>query len=148
MKLEIRSQKDFAAGCLFLAVGIVWALASLQYRVGTATAMGPGYFPLFVAIVVALLGLGSILRSFRVAEWNRIGPWPYATLFFITGGIVGFGLLLETTGLLPAGLLLLAMSCWSRWRTRPLETALLIAGLLALVVGLFVYGLGLTVDLY
>ena len=148
VRFELRSHKDFAAGCLFFTIGSAWAAASTAYRIGRATAMGPGYFPLIVALILAVLGLCSIVRAVRVVERDRIGPWPYQTIFFVIGGVVGFGVLLETAGLLVAAAFLLAMGCWSRWRSRFLETALLTVFLIALVSGVFVYGLGITIDLY
>ncbi len=144
----LRWQKDFAAGLLFLLIGTAWAGASFEYRIGKATAMGPGYFPLAVSLFLAALGAASIVRSQRVAEADPVGALPARTLLFIIAGVVGFGLLLENLGLLAAGAVLLSVSCWSRWRTRPVETLVLTAGLLALVIGVFVYGLNLPVSVF
>jgi len=148
MRAEIRSHKDLAAGSLFLVVGIVWAIASLRFRVGTATAMGPGFFPLAVSLLLAGLGVCAIVRSVKVSETDAIGPWPYAALLIVMTGVIAFGLLLENAGLLAAAIALVSVSCLQRWRRRPIETAVLTAVLVALVAGIFVFGLGMTVDLY
>ena len=58
------------------------------------------------------------------------------------------GLLLESAGLIAAAAVLILLSCWSRLLTRPGETLLLAAVLIALVAGIFVFGLGMPVDLY
>jgi hypothetical protein len=110
--------------------------------------MGPGYFPLAVSLILAGLGIGSVIRSLTVAEPDVLDPWPIAAIVFILGGVVGFGLLLQSAGLIAAAAVLILLSCWSRLRTRPGETLLLTAALIALVAGIFVFGLGMPVDLY
>jgi hypothetical protein len=62
--------------------------------------------------------------------------------------VVGVGLLLEAAGLIAAAAVLILLSCWSRLRVRPGETMLLAVALIALVTGIFVFGLGMPVDLY
>ena len=148
MKFRIRSQREFAAALIFLAIGAIWLASSLSYRVGTATAMGPGYFPLVVSLILTGLGIGSVIRSLKFAEADVIEPWPLVAILLVLGGVVGFGLLLEPAGLIAAAAILVLLSCWSRLRARPFETLLLTAGLIALVSGIFVFGLGMPVDLY
>jgi hypothetical protein len=149
MKFRIRSQREFTAGLIFFCVGSVWLAGSLDHRIGSATAMGPGYFPFAISLVLAGLGLGSVIRSLMtIAEADVLEPWPYTALVFVLGGVIGFGLLLVTSGLFAAAAVLILLSCWSRLRTRPGETLLLATALIALVAGIFVFGLGMPVDLY
>ena len=68
MKFKVRSQREFAAGLIFFFIGAIWLASSLSYRVGTATAMGPGYFPLVVSLILTGLGIGSVFRSLTFAE--------------------------------------------------------------------------------
>jgi hypothetical protein len=148
MKFRVRSHREFAAGLIFSCVGAVWLASSLNYRIGTATAMGPGYFPLVVSLILTGLGLGSVFRSLKIAEPDVVEAWPLAAFAMVLGGVVGFGVLLESSGLIAAAAVLILFSCWSRLRVRPLETLLLAAALIALVSGIFVFGLGMPVDLY
>jgi hypothetical protein len=148
MKFRVRSQREFTAGLIFLAIGAVWLASSLSYRIGTATAMGPGYFPLVVSLLLTALGIGSVIRSLGFAEADVIEPWPLVAILLVLGGVVGFGLLLESAGLIAAAAVLILLSCWSRLRARPFETLLLTVALIALVAGIFVFGLGMPVDLY
>ena len=110
--------------------------------------MGPGYFPLAVSLTLASLGIGSVIRSLTVADPDVLDPWPIAAIVFVLGGVVGFGLLLQSAGLIAAAAVLILLSCWSRLLTRPVETLLLAVALIALVSGIFVFGLGMPVDLY
>ena len=57
----IKSQKDFFAGLLFLVLGVAFALGAQTYNVGTGARMGPGYFPLMLGVVLALLGAIEII---------------------------------------------------------------------------------------
>ena len=67
----IKSQKDFFAGLLFMALGIAFALGARTYNVGTGARMGPGYFPLVLGVVLALLGAGAdVVGSGTQGEGN------------------------------------------------------------------------------
>src|SRR5262249_27332126 len=147
MKFLIRSPRDFAAGLIFFTIGITWMVAATHYRIGQATAMGPGYFPLAVALVLTVLGASSVVRSLRFVDEEPFGRWPIAALICVLGGIVAFALLLESVGLIAASGAVVLLCCWSRLRTRPIETVILTLVLVAMVSGIFVFGLGLPVDL-
>jgi Tripartite tricarboxylate transporter TctB family len=148
MMFRVRSQREFTAGIIFFCIGSIWIAAALQHRIGSATAMGPGYFPLAVSLILAALGIASVIRSLTIADADVLEPWPLAALVFVLGGVVGFGLLLESAGLIAAAAVLILLSCWSRLRARPGETLVLAVALIALVAGIFVFGLGMPVDLY
>lgn len=60
MKPRIKSHTDFLAGGLFAVLGLATAAASSTYRIGSAAAMGPGYFPLVLALLLVALG-GAIM---------------------------------------------------------------------------------------
>jgi hypothetical protein len=49
--VAFRISKNLLAGSLFVAVGAGVLSQALTYQVGTATNMGPGYFPAALAIV-------------------------------------------------------------------------------------------------
>ena len=54
--MRIKSQKDFFAGLLYVVIGGGFAIGATNYTVGNAARMGPGYFPLLVGILLAILG--------------------------------------------------------------------------------------------
>ena len=116
MKLSVRSPRDFAAGFIFFTIGVLWMTAATHYRIGKATAMGPGYFPLAVAAILAVLGASSVVRSLRFVDQEPFGRWPIAALIFVLGGIVAFALLLESAGLIAASGAVVLLCCWSRLR--------------------------------
>ena len=64
--MNIKSQKDFFSGVLFMGVGVAFALGAGNYSVGTGARMGPGYFPLMLGILLAVLGIVITFQSLVV----------------------------------------------------------------------------------
>jgi hypothetical protein len=94
--MNIKSQKDFFAGLLFMAVGSAFAWGATNYTVGTGARMGPGYFPLMLGVLLAILG-GVITFKALVVETedgDKIGSWAWKPLFFIIAANLVFGILL------------------------------------------------------
>jgi hypothetical protein len=94
--MNIKSQKDFFSGLLFTAVGVAFAWGATKYSVGTAARMGPGYFPLMLGILMAILG-GVITFKALVVETedgDKVGSWALKPLFFIISANLLFGLML------------------------------------------------------
>jgi hypothetical protein len=94
--MNIKSQKDFFSGLLFTAVGVAFAWGATKYSVGTAARMGPGYFPLMLGTLMAILG-GVITFKALVVETedgDKVGRWALKPLFFIISANLLFGLML------------------------------------------------------
>lgn len=94
--MKIKSQKDFFAGLMFAATGTAFAVGSATYNIGEGARMGPGYFPLMLGILLALLGVFVVCEALMVEsqDGEKIGPWAWKPLGFIIGANVVFGLLL------------------------------------------------------
>ena len=94
--MNIKSQKDFVSGLMFTAVGTAFAWGATTYNVGEGARMGPGYFPLVLGVILALLGLGIIFESLVVEteDGEKIGKLGWKPLVFIIGANLVFGMLL------------------------------------------------------
>lgn len=108
--MKIQSQRDFAAGALFCAFGVAFAWGAATYNVGSGARMGPGYFPLIVGLLIALLGAVITARSLIVhtEDGDPIGAIAWRPLLFIIGANLLFGVLLgglPALGLPPMGLI-------------------------------------------
>lgn len=94
--MNIKSQKDFFSGLMFTVVGVAFAWGATTYTVGTGARMGPGYFPLMLGILMAIIGLGVMFNSLVVetADGEKVGKFAWKPLGFIIGANVIFGVLL------------------------------------------------------
>ena len=94
--MNIKSQKDFFCGLMFMAVGVTFAWGASTYNVGTGARMGPGYFPLMLGILLAIIGAGVTFTALVVETEGgaKIGKWAWKPLFFIITANVVFGILL------------------------------------------------------
>jgi len=94
--VKIKSQKDFYSGLLYTVVGAAFAYGATSYNVGTAARMGPGYFPLLLGSLLAIIGGIVIFKSLVVETptGDRVGSWAWKPLSFIIAGNLLFGVLL------------------------------------------------------
>ncbi len=94
--MRIKNQKDFFAGLLYLVVGIAFAWGATNYSIGTGARMGPGYFPLVLGIVLAVIGAIIMFQAmvFETPDGNPIGRWAWKPLCFIIASNLLFGILL------------------------------------------------------
>jgi hypothetical protein len=95
--LSIKSQKDFTSGVMFTLTGAAFAWSSAtEFTVGTASQMGPGYFPLVLGLLLVLLG-GFIMFFSLVVETpdgGLIGDIAWRPLLCILGANLLFGIFL------------------------------------------------------
>jgi hypothetical protein len=94
--VNIKSQKDFFSGLMFTVTGVAFAWGATTYTVGNGARMGPGYFPLMLGVLMAILGLIITFRATVVetADGEKIGKWAWKPLCFIIGANLLFGVLL------------------------------------------------------
>jgi len=92
----IKSQKDFYSGLMFMLIGGAFAWGATHYTVGTGARMGPGYFPLSLGIVLALLGAGILFYSLveHTEDGEPIGKFAWRPIVFVLGANIVFGILL------------------------------------------------------
>lgn len=149
MAVKIKSRKDFNAGLMFIAIGLVFGLGALNYPMGSALRMGPAYFPSVLGWLTVLLGVIIFLDSFFLDEAPP-GPTQYRGLLWILGAVVIFGLLVGPLngGLVPATFLICMLSAYGGHEFKWKEQLITSACLTAATVGIFYYGLGLPFRLW
>lgn len=107
----IKSQKDFFSGLMFAAVGGGFAWGATNYTIGNGARMGPGYFPLLLGVVLAVLGALIMFYSFveDTPDGDKVGKFAWKPIVYILGANVVFGILLgglPSIGLPAMGLIL------------------------------------------
>jgi hypothetical protein len=96
--LRLRNKIDLAAGLLLVAVALFFISRGAALRMGTASEMGPGFFPALLSWVLLLLGIAMAARAFSqgAAAFELPGWRPLLT---IVAGPALFGLLVTKLGL-------------------------------------------------
>ena len=146
MAVSIRHPKDFISGLIFIGLGLSFILIAQDYKMGTATRMGPAYFPTILASVLTLIGLGVTLRAlFR--DGDPVTGFAWKQLLLVLVGTVVFGLLVRNAGLIAALLAYVGItataSVYFHWKS----TVLLAAGLTVFCVIIFIKALGLPIPM-
>jgi len=144
----MKDERQFWAGMMFVAFGVITFVQVPHYAIGSAMHMGPGYFPMLIAIALVVFGATAALRSFNAAAPAAVGKWPLVPLAFVTLGVVAFSALIERAGLIVATLCLILLACYQRVVRRPLEVAAIFIAVAVLTAAVFIYGIGLPIALW
>ena len=149
--MKIKSQKDFFSGLMFMGIGVAFAWGATTYSVGTGARMGPGYFPLYLGVLMTVLGAVITFQALVIETigGGKIGKWAWKPLFFVILANLVFGALLVGLpyfGLPAMGLIVaiyalvfiasIAEDGWKFKATFILATALAIGSYIAFVVAL------------
>ncbi len=138
--------RDLAAGAIFIVIGALFVLGTRDLEFGTALKMGPGFFPLLLAIVLILLGLAIAATSFLVAS-EPFGAVSVRGVVLILLAPVVFGLTVRGLGLAPAIAIATLIASFASSRVSVPMALALTLGLTAFCVAVFHYGLGLPLRL-
>ena len=69
------------SGTFWLLIGLILAISSISYEIGSLTQPGPGFFPLLLGLVLILLALNSVLGHVRKSSPAAVK----ITSFFLPG---------------------------------------------------------------
>ncbi len=148
--MQIKSEKDFWSGLMFIVVGTGFAVGALEYNFGSSARPGPAYFPFGLGVLLALMGALVLFKAltFEVEGGDRIGRWAWRPLSVIVGSVAVFGWALPHLGMFIALPLLVLVSAMAgdqfRWR-EALINAVVLTGFCWFI---FIYGLSLTIPLW
>ena len=142
MKPDLRNNRDFIVGLLFVVIGALAVVLARDYPIGTTMRMGPGYFPTALGAILFLFGLYVLVRGIRGGETVK-GAWGLRPLALIALSIVLFGFLLDRVGMVPAIVVTLVVAA-AAGREFRLKEVLVVAAVIAIFsVAVFSYGLKL-----
>lgn len=140
--MQVRNKQNFWSGVMFIVLGSAFAWKSTEYSMGTAARMGPGYFPFWLGVLMAILGGIILLTSLaKKAEETEIGKFDFRSVVIITASVVAFAFLLQPAGLIISMLVLVLISAAAahdnNWKVS-IANAIFLAILcyLAFIVGL------------
>jgi drug/metabolite transporter (DMT)-like permease len=148
--MKIKSQKDFWSGLMFLATGVVFAVGATNYSMGSSARPGPGYFPLILSAVMAILGAIVLFESLTIEtpEGDPVGAFAWKPLIVIVAAIAVFGFTLPLLGMMLAVPILIFITSLAgdefHWKGVLINAIILTIGAWAI----FVYGLKLTIPMW
>lgn len=143
--MKSKDTRDIIGGFALIALGLFAALYAQRYDIGELQEMGPGYFPVALGILLAILGLFIAIPAFFREGTSIEIEWK--SLLWVLLSIAIFAIALTTAGLIIATILsVLAASVPSKssWKTRVI-LAICIA---AITYSVFLFGLGMVLPVW
>jgi hypothetical protein len=132
---------------IYVGFGAIAFWIARDYSFGTASRMGPGYFPSVLAGLLMFFGALALLRGLR-RTGEPLGHFAWKQTAVVLAATVGFGFLLDRAGLVVALIVLILGSAAASAKFRLEWKALALAGvLIAFCVLVFIKGLGLPMPL-
>lgn len=135
--------RDFAAGTAFIVIGLAFGVnAWFDLRIGQANAMGPGYFPVMLGLI--LVGLGSTIAYSAVGKAHEaFGFVSWRGTALIAVAIVFFAVTVRGLGMAPALIGATLMGGLASGRLSLRGCVALAIGLSAFCVVVFIYAMQL-----
>jgi Tripartite tricarboxylate transporter TctB family len=138
---------DLVSGLLFAGLGAAILWVGADYPLGVPSRIGPGYVPRLLGILLAAIGVFLIVRSRWTTETiDTTVAWRPLVLIF--AGTVGFAVVFEMSGLVPAILVSVGIANYATAENR-WTTAVVLGAVLAFFAWLlFVKGLSLPLPVW
>jgi hypothetical protein len=135
---------------MFVAVGIGFAVGASNYALGTSARPGPGYFPLMLSVIMAILGAIVLFKSLTIETegGDPVGSFAWRPLIIVVASITVFGLLLPRAGMFITIPILIVMVSFATTEFRWLGVLIAAAVLTLFAWLVFVVGLKLTIPLW
>jgi hypothetical protein len=146
MKIDLRNNKDFLAGLLLIGIGAIGFYMALDYPLGSAMRMGPGYFPRVLSGILIAFGIYVLIRGVMSGE-KVTGVWGWKPLAFITAALLVFGWTMDRFGMIPALVVMFFVAALAGHEFKWKEVTILTALMTVFAIGVFVYALGLPYQL-
>ncbi len=148
--MKIKSERDFWSGLMFIVVGVVFAVGAGNYSLGSSARPGPGYFPLLLSIIMAILGAIVLFKSLTIETegGDKIGAFAWKPLTVIVVAIAVFGALLPRLGMVVTIPILIVITSLAGdefgWKGVAANSVVLTFGSWVI----FVWGLKLTIPMW
>jgi hypothetical protein len=145
--LKIKNQEDFWAGVMFAGFGALAIWLSTDYPMGTASRMGPGYFPTYLGGIMLLLGILVALMGLKT-EGEKVTPFAWKPMIMLSIGFCVFGWGVDHIGFIPALFAMIVITAAAGQTFKIVEVLILSVALIAGAVGIFIYGVDLPFPLF
>lgn len=136
------NKADFTAGLLFIVFGLIFGLTGLGLEMGTTLRMGPGYFPMVLAVILTGLGVAIVISAFG-SVGEAVGNYAWRGMVFILAAPVFFGLTVRGLGFVPSIFFTTLIAALAGLKMKPLHAVGLAVGVTIFTTLVFSYALGL-----
>ncbi len=144
MKSYSFDRTDAAAGVVFILFGLFFGVQSFGMELGTAFRMGPGFFPLVLAVVLILFGGLILLNALKASPGAEApGAIAWRGLLFILPAPVFFGLTVRGLGFVPSIFVTTLIAGLASLKMKPLNALALALAVTIFSTLVFSYALGL-----
>jgi hypothetical protein len=148
--------RDVCAGLFVMFVGTFAAWEASSYPFGTLQSIGSGFFPVMLGLLAIPIGVAILWeaatrptagpeRSKAFADSESPGLRPVAA---IVAALLAFSFLIDKAGLAPAILATVVVAAFAERHVRVVGVLLLAASLVAICVGIFVFGLKMPIRIF
>jgi hypothetical protein len=150
-----KHNRDYYGGGLMLLFGLAAVWAGTSYRIGSLERMGPGFFPVALGVILALVGVAIMIGAAANAiaegkeeeQETKLRP-EWRGWICISLSIVAFVVLGKYGGLVPATFGIVFISAMGD-RQNTVKSALILAAAMCLVcVAIFWYALQVQFPLF
>ena len=148
--MKIKSQKDFWSGLMFVVIGIGFAWGATNYNFGSSARPGPGFFPMGLGLLMAILGAVVLFKALVVEteDGDPIGAWAFRPLLILMASVGLFGYTLPLLGMAVALPIMIVMCSLAgdefHWKDALISVVVLTIGSWFI----FIYGLKLVIPLW
>ena len=148
--MKIKSQKDFWSGLMFVVIGVGFAWGATNYNFGSSARPGPGFFPMGLGLLMAILGAVVLFKALVVEteDGDPIGAWAFRPLLILMASVGLFGYTLPLLGMAVALPIMIVMCSLAgdefHWKDALISVIVLTVGSWFI----FIYGLKLVIPLW
>jgi len=136
--------KSSVTGLLFIALGLVFGIGSLQYTLGTVSEAGPGFYPLVVSTILFVLGVITLIKN-RLSQDEPV-EIKLKNITIIIVSLVGFAIVTQYLGMIAGTSVLIAVASFAASEYSMVRVIKIIIGLTVVMLA-FKYILGMNLPL-
>ncbi len=142
--------KEYLGGGLMCLLGLGAVIQGSTYRIGTLNQMGPGFFPVAVGAILALVGVAIIINARIAARPQSREPlFPEWRAWFCIGlSIVAFVVLGKYGGLVPASFAIVFISAFADRQNTPAKALVLALTMTGISIVVFWWALQIQMPLF
>lgn len=138
---RVKAPQDFGAAIVIMLIGLAGLYFGADLTMGTASRMGPGYFPRLLSWLIVAVGAFVGLRSLTIEGASIEAPY-FRPILFVCAAIIVYGYMMAWFGLFPTAIVMAIVAAYARRHVNLLETIAFAVGMSVFTVLIFVYALG------